>query len=392
MNPPGANPIRQYTSPLRPGTHAQIDAAAIAHNVAHLHALLRQGNAAHAARLWAVCKADAYGHGLALCLPGMESADGLAVTDIESALACRQLGWRKPILMLGACISMADILNAGLAPLHVIVDNASQLDELEKLLKASELSVWLRFSGDLHHAGFRAARYRAAYERAHLLQKAGIIHEAGHLLHYARAEDPGFLQAERRVFDALTAGLPGPRCTENSAAVLCDTDHATATSWVRSGIAIYGISPLPGITGAELGLKPAMTLLACIHAIQDVDAGQPLGYGGTFVTHRDARIGLVHCGYAQGYPRSPGPDACAMVNGRECKVVGRVSMDTLALDLSDHPDAYCGAAVTLWGAPALPVERIAASAGTIAAQLCTGLTARVPRLAAPSGICAVPQS
>src|SRR5690606_2600683 len=121
---------------------------------------------------------------------------------------------------------------------------------------------------------------------------------------------------------------------------------------------LYGISPLAGNTGSQLGLKPAMTLFAGIHAVQHIPAGKPLGYGGVFVAERDMRIGPVHCGYADGYPRNPGPDACVLIAGQECRVIGRVSMDTLAIDLTAHPGAQRGTAVTLWGDADLPVERI----------------------------------
>ncbi|QAA95200.1 alanine racemase [Pollutimonas thiosulfatoxidans] len=360
--------------------HARIDASAIAHNLARLRSLL----ALHSAivpRVWAVCKADAYGHGLALSLPGMAAADGLAVMDVASAAACRELGWRKPILLLGSPANMAELQDSGLSPLHVVIDDESQLDELARQ-GPGDLTLWLRFSGDLRHAGFSAHAYRRGFERATRLQQTGIVQQVGHLLHYARAEEPEYLRAERASFEALVAGLPGPRCTENSAALLSDPEYAGSTAWVRSGIALYGISPLAGITGEHLGLKPAMTLFADIHAIQQVPAGSPLGYGGAFVAEHDLRIALVHCGYADGYPRQPGPDACVLIAGQECAVVGRVSMDTVAIDVTAHPAAQRGTTVTLWGDAALPVERIAASAGTIAAQLCTGLTARVPRLRA----------
>jgi alanine racemase len=363
---------------------AHIDAAAIAHNLEWLRQKLNPAGHRPAPPIWAVAKADAYGHTLAPTLAGLAHADGIAMLSLADAYQCRSMGWHKPILAMSAEFTAADLRDPVLFPLHLVIDSGHQLDELERLPAGSPLHVWLRYSGSLHHAGFHNEEYGPAYRRLQRLLQTGRLAGIGHLQHYAHAEDIMHLRAERQAFHDLLAGLPGAQCTENSAALLLDPGYACGTDWVRSGLALYGISPLPDISGPALGLKPAMALLAPLHKIQLLRAGSPLGYGAAFRAGRDMRVGLVRCGYADGYPRSIGNDCAVLIDGRRSPIIGRVSMDTLTIDLSAHPHAAPGTLATLWGTGDLPIEAIARSAGTIPAQLCTGLTARVPRLAIPS--------
>jgi len=372
------------------GARAYIDAGAIAHNLARLRGLLRidpAGSSAtpgapSAARIWAVVKADAYGHTLAMALPGLAQADGLAVLALGDAYNCRALGWRKPILVMGANFRRADLLDPVLHPLHLIIDRDEQVRELEALHSPHPPQIWLRSRGHLHHAGFAPERYRRAYHRLQPLRRAGRLAGLGHLLHYADAEDPRLLMEEKAAFAQLTGDLPGPLCTQNSAALLVGGEHGAGAAWARCGIALYGVSPLAQMDGAALGLKPAMRLAAPLYGEQHIEAGSRLGYGGLFQAQRNMRIGLLRCGYADGYPRTIGEDCSVLIDGRLCPIVGRVSMDAISVDLSHHPDAGPGAMATLWGAEGLPIEHVARSAGTIPAQLCTALTARVPRLPA----------
>lgn len=382
------NEVRAGATAMQPGPTAfaehpcaQINADAIAHNLRHLRQSMTPNAQGDLPRIWAVAKADAYGHTLVRALPGLEQADGIAVLTLTAARECRKLGWRKPLLIMDSRAACAELNEPSLFPLHIIVDDERQLAELEKLAGPGELRAWLRLSGDLGHAGFDAAEYRQAFQRLQELQASGRIAEAGHLLHYASAENLAQLRHERANFQRIIAGMPGPLCTENSAALLLDPAYATQTAWVRIGLALYGISPLPGKDGADLGLKPAMELQAEIYGVRHLAAGCRLGYGGMFEAERDMRIGLVRCGYADGYPRGIGPDCPVSIHGKPSRILGKVSMDTLTVDLSQHPHAGPGDRVSLWGTDMLPIETIARSADTIGAQLCTGLTARVPRLA-----------
>ncbi len=366
-----------------PGAVALIDAQAIAHNLRRLRRVLRHAGTRRAPRIWAVAKADAYGHGMEHALAGLADADGLGVLTLDDALRCRRLGWKRPILAMGADFTLADLRDPALYPLHVVIDRPEQLAGLAGLPLPCMPHVWLRHCGALNHAGLQAGEYRAAFRSLHAELEAGRLAGLGHLQHYAGAEDPEQLPRERRAFHELISGMPGPLCTENSAAVLSDPASACLTDWVRCGIALYGISPLRGLTGRALGLRPAMALQAPLYAMQAVRAGQGVGYHGGFRAERDMRIGLVRCGYADGYPRTVQGPCQAGVQGRMAAIVGRVSMDTLAVDLSAHPDAGPGDAVTLWGPGGPEVESVAGWAGTISAHLCVGLTARVPRILRP---------
>jgi alanine racemase len=367
------------------GARARIDSLAIAHNLRRLRECAGKGVCDVSPFFWAVVKADAYGHGLEHALPGLLAADGLAMSSLADAYLCRALGWIKPILLMGDRLTADDLNDPVLYPLHLVVQDAWQLEQLERFSAALMPQVWLRFAGSLHHAGFPACDYPAAYARMQALFIAARVAGIGHLQHYARADDAEQLALERHTFTQLTAGLAGHRCTENSAALLTSPAIAAQTQWLRTGIALYGVSPMPGTCGSAWGLKPAMELQAPIYALQEVEAGKPIGYGGAFRCDRRLRIGLVRCGYADGYPRSV-PDGCpVLVRGRETRIIGRVSMDTLTIDLSQLPEAEPGDQVTMWGSSDLAVEQIALAAGTIAAQLLTALTARVPRQAADPG-------
>lgn len=359
---------------------ALIDHTAIAHNLKHLRQLLADARPQARPLIWAVVKADAYGHTLEHAYAGLRGADGLAVLTLDDVRLCRDLGWTGPVLAMSAQFTQAELEDPALYPLHLIVDHHDQLAPIQSLRPPFTPHVWLRYRGSLNHAGLAQASYKSAYSVLHASLLSGCLAGLGHLQHYASAEEAEHLHAERQAFQALISGMPGAVCTDNSAALLSDHAAAASTTWVRSGIALYGISPLAGLTGHDLGLRPAMVLQAPVYGFQTLQAGESLGYGGSFRATRETRVGLVRCGYAHGYPRGLPQEGCVvMVNGRKAAIIGRVSMDTLTIDLSDHPDADCNTSVTLWGAPELPIESVAIKANTIPAQLCTALTERVPR-------------
>lgn len=368
--------------PFRQGACAHIDRQAIAHNLQILQHRMSLEKTGRSPRIWAVVKADAYGHGLEHAVSALQAADGVAVLSASEAYRCRQLGWSKPILIMGdQQLTRDELSDPALYPLHWVVEHEGQIDQLQSLAGAHQPHVWLRFTGNLHHAGFQAHHYRSAYARLQALSASGRLGGIGHFQHYANAEDPEQLAAERQLFAQLTVGLPGPVSTENSAALLLSAQAAANTDWLRVGLALYGVSPLPGLDGAALGLKPAMVFQAPIYGIQELQAGDSVGYGSAFRTERPLRIGLVQCGYADGYPRAVTMGSPVQVPGGMAGIVGRVSMDTLSINLDQHPHIGPGHHVTLWGCPELPVENVALAAATIAPQLLTGLTARVPRVA-----------
>lgn len=363
------------------GAQVHIHPQAIAHNLAAWRTWLRaQAHTPTLPRLWAVAKADAYGHGLEGVLDAFAHADGLALSSLDEIHRCRAQGWHRPVLYLGHDGGPHEWVDPALAPLHVLVTTAHQAAQLAALPQAARLHVWLRYAGALGHDGIDPPHYRALFAQLNALRQRGGLAGLGHLQHYARAEEPEALAQERAAFRALIDGLPGPVCSENSSAVLMQAAHAARTDWLRCGIVLYGINPLDRPLPAGLDLRPAMSLYAPIVAIRRLAPGDTLGYGGLFRATQPMRVGLVRCGYADGYPRPIPSGSPCLLAGRPSRVLGRISMEVLSIDLSEHPQASIGDAVLLWGAPDLRAETVASAAGTNAASLCTGLTARVARI------------
>ena len=371
-----------------PGPWACIDSSAIACNLAWLqHRLRPDAPEGVAPRLWAVVKADAYGHGLAHALAALGPADGLCVTALDEVSRIRARGWTGPILLLSTVgIEIDELRDPSLGKLHIVIDDPAVLLALEHLSPGlPRIHAWLRYAGRLRSQGFNDTDYIAAFRRLYALARAGALAGAGHLHHYAAAEDPQSLALERRAFATVTAGLPGPHCTGNSAALCSEipiTLHAEG-HWLRCGLALYGASALPEKTGAQLGLRPAMSLHARLLAIRSIAAGQTVGYGDSFRAARDTCVGVVGIGYGHGLPRRLWQQGRLLTScGRTAPLAGRIAMDCLTVDLGPRPTERPGDIMTLWGiAPdgtALPVEKVALSVDTIAAELLTGLTARVP--------------
>jgi alanine racemase len=350
-----------------------IDPSAIAHNLAQLR--LRIGHPQP--YFWATAKADAYGHGLLRVLAGMRDADGVSVQSLCEAHSCRKAGWHRPILVHAGLLCAAETALLSLPDLHLIVSDADQLEWLAQVMPPQPPTLWLRYDGDTRLGGFSDSSYAAAYARAQALIQQGRAAGVAHLNHFAQAEDRiGLLDAQAR-FCAVTAGLSGLISCSNSAALLRYPTYAAGTDWVRPGLSLYGASPLSYITGPDLKLRPAMTLVARLISTQHLASGASLGYGGAFVASQAMRVGLVACGYADGYPRSVHTGTPVVVANQRTCVIGRPTMDIVAIDLTGLDNVHAGMPVLMWG-EGLPVELVAASAHTIAAELFTCLTARVP--------------
>lgn len=364
--------------------YARIYPQAVAHNLAVLKRTLAGVDGNGAPRVWATVKADAYGHGVAQIMPGLSGADGLAVMHLTDAHICRDAGWGGPILVMAGLAHASEMALLDMPDLHLLLAREAQLHWLAAgpTLRAPP-SIWLRFRGDIGMVGFDAAGYRAAYAQCAALASAGRIGaHIGHLNHFGSAERTDGIDSACAQFMNATHDLPGPRSTSNSAAILRHTRHAAANTWVRPGLTLYGASPLADRSAADLGLRPAMSLHARVLDIRMLAAGDRIGYGGNYQATSAVTVGLVNCGYADGYPRHAPAGTPVMVAGQLTRTLGTVTMDLMTVDLTGL-NAAVGAPVVLWGDPALPVERVAAAMGTIAAELLTGLTRRVPLLAAP---------
>lgn len=329
-------------------------------------------------RIWAVVKADAYGHGLARAAQALAAADGYALLDLNEAVRLRESGIAKPILLLEGIFQPADLAVADRYGLTVVVHDFEQILMLERARLGTQICVYLKINTGMNRLGFTGSGVRAAYSRLRAGGKVGAI---SLMTHFADADGPAGVAAQRARFDEWTAGLPGEATLANSAAILRYPE--THADWVRPGIMLYGCSPFADQSAEALGLQPVMTLTSEIIAVQEIAPGDRVGYGGTFEAERPMRIGVVACGYADGYPRhAPGLRDRAtpvLVAGQRSRSVGRVSMDMLCVDLSDLPQARVGSPVVLWG-EGLAADEVAACAGTVSYELLCALAARVPQL------------
>lgn len=352
---------------MRPAI-AVVDLAALRHNLAVAKA--RAGGA----RVVAVVKANGYGHGAARLLPALGAADMLGVACIEEALDLREAGAAQPILLMEGVFEASELpLCAGLG-FAIVVHEPGQIRMLQQARLDRPLAVWLKINTGMNRLGFRPEEVPAALDR---LQGCAAVAPGIRLMtHFASADEPSSPATREQIrrFAATAEGLGLERSFCNSAGLLAWPEaHA---EWVRPGIMLYGVSPLEGRSGAEEGLRPVMTLETRLIAVREVRAGEAVGYAGTWRAEAPTRIGIAAMGYGDGYPRHAPSGTPVLVNGSEAPLAGRVSMDMLAIDLSGQPEAQVGDPVVLWGA-GLPVETIAAAAGTIAYELLCGITGRV---------------
>jgi alanine racemase len=358
---------------------ARIDLAAIRHNygVAKAHAARSGG----AARAWAVVKADAYGHGLMRAARALDGvADGFALLDVEAAVALRDAGFRQPILLLEGFFDRPDLEACAAYGLTPAVHRLDQLRMIRDAALPARLPIYVKFNTGMNRLGFLAEEV-AAVRRA-LAETAPFLASVTLMTHFATADDAHGVDWQLERFRRMTAGWELPASLANSAAIL--RHPHTAGDWVRPGIVLYGGSPFADESAASFGLRPAMTLASRVLAVQEIGPGERIGYGGTFAASRPMRVGVIACGYADGYPRHAPSGTPIQVAGARTATVGRVSMDMLTCDLTDIPQAGVGSEVVLWG-DGLPADEVAAAAGTISYELFCALARRVPVVEAGSG-------
>ena len=347
---------------------------AIQNNLAQIH------KSAPDAKVWAVIKANAYGHGIERVMEGLRAADGLALLDLEEAQRVRNMGWRGPILLLEGAFELRDLELCSRLDLWHVVHCNEQIDMLAAHKTHLPHRVFLKLNSGMNRLGFALAQYRAAWARLNALPQ---VDEISHMTHFSDADGPQGIAAQMRVFTQATGDLPGERTVSNSAAIFRHTELTDIADWVRAGIALYGSAPdYPEHDLGDWKLQPTMTLNAGIIGIQDLQCGDTVGYGSTFKAEQAMRIGIVACGYADGYPRSCPTGTPVLVHGVRSRTIGRVSMDMLAVDLSHLPQAGIGSRVTLWGQDAtgavLAIDEVATCAGTVGYELMCALAGRVP--------------
>jgi alanine racemase len=350
---------------------ALIHPAALAHNLARARA------AQPDARLWAVVKANAYGHGIERAYAGLRSADGFALLDLAEAERMRALGWRGPVLLLEGAFEPRDLELCSRLNLWHVVHCSEQIDWLAAHKTQQPHRVFLKLNSGMNRLGFKPEAYRSAWARLDALPQVDEISLA---THFSDADGPLGVAHQLASFEVATQDLPGERSLSNSAAIL---RHNIKSDWVRAGIMSYGSAPdFPTHDIRHWGLQPAMTLRSRLIATQQLQAGDTVGYGSSYTATEAQRIGIVACGYADGYPRHAGTDTPVLVDGVRTGTVGRVSMDMLAVDLTGLPQAHVGSEVTLWGhgprGAVLAIDDVARAAATIGYELMCALASRVP--------------
>ena len=350
---------------------------ALIHTGALAHNLARARQAAPDSKLWSVVKANAYGHGIERAFEGLRGADGFALLDIAEAERVRALGWRGPVLLLEGAFEPRDLEACSRLDLWHVVHAAHQIDWLAAHKTERAHHVFLKMNSGMNRLGFTPAHYRAAWSRLNALPQVG---EIGLMTHFSDADGERGIAHQVAVFDETTRDLPGERTLANSAAVL---RHRVASDWVRAGIMSYGSAPdFPAHDIAHWDLRPTMTLRSQLIALQSLAAGDTVGYGSSFRADAALDVGIVACGYADGYPRHCATGTPVLVEGVRTRTLGRVSMDMIAVDLSPVPRARVGSEVTLWGegprGTRLAIDEVARAAGTIGYELMCALAARVP--------------
>ncbi|MEO8306941.1 MAG: alanine racemase [Pseudomonadota bacterium] len=349
---------------------AQVSAAALRSNLARVREV------AAGRRVMAIIKANAYGHGLVATARCLEGADAFGVARMEEAVAMRDAGINSPVVLLEGVFSSEQLALAAQLRFDLVVHEAEQLSLLEAAAVAQPLVAWLKVDTGMNRLGFRPEQFAGALAR--LAALPGVVREIRSLTHFACADERGSSMTLEQIarFTQLTQGRGLSTSLANSAAVF--SQPRALGEWVRPGLALYGVAPFAGETGAALGLVPAMRLVSTVISLRDVSRGETVGYGATWRAERNSRIAIVAAGYGDGLLRSLCSGSPVMINGQALPLAGRVSMDMIGVDVTDAARAIrVGDQAMLWG-PELPVEQVAQRAGTIPYELLCAISQRVP--------------
>src|SRR5690348_5810843 len=350
---------------------AHIDLSALEHNLS----VVRRH--APRARVMAVIKADAYGHGLLRAAEALSRADGFAMLELDAAIRLREAGYRQTVLLLEGFFSMEELAWIEQYHLSTVIHNREQLAVLAAYRPHGRigLNIFLKINTGMNRLGFKPEEFPAALEALRAIHAVG---EITLMTHFARADECGGKEAitgQLQRFKAFAQGRHMSCSLANSAAILRYPE--THADWVRPGIMLYGGSPLVDRTAVELDLHPAMTVSSKIIDIQNLKSGEGIGYGHAFVADQPMRVGIVAGGYADGYTRHAPTGTPVLVGGRRTRIVGRISMDMLHVDLSGMNHVDVGDSVTLWG-KGMPVDEVARAADTVSYELLCALAPRMP--------------
>jgi alanine racemase len=351
--------------------HARIDLSALEHNLS----VVRR-HAPHS-RIMAVIKADAYGHGLLRTAEALARAEGFALLELDAAIRLREAGYRQTILLLEGFFDMDELAWIEQYHLSTVIHHREQLAMLSAFKAGRKLNIFLKLNTGMNRLGFMPEEFPAALEA---LKANSAVGQITLMTHFASADESGrndSLAAQLQHFHFVAGGRHLPASLANSAAILRFPE--THADWVRPGIMLYGSSPFTNATADQLDLQPAMTVSSKIIALQTLKPRDGVGYGHTFRADRPMRVGIVAGGYADGYPRHAPTGTPVLVKGRRTRVIGRVSMDMLHVDLSDIEDAGVGSQVTLWGR-GISVDEVAQACGTVGYELLCAVAPRMQKV------------
>ena len=362
---------------------ATIDLAALRHN----HAVARRH--ARGAHLWTVVKANAYGHGLLRVTRALgDDAEGYALIELDAAVSLRQAGLRQPLLLLEGFYHADELPLFARLQLTPVLHCLEQVRMFVAADLAQALPIYLKLNTGMNRLGLNADELPAALD---VLQRSAQVASITLMSHYADADSERGIAWQQQRCESMCAGLgfAAPLSSANSAALLAYPEPRS--DWVRPGIMLYGSSPFPERhSAAALDLLPVMTLATELIALRNLVPGDRVGYGGLFTAERPMRVGVAACGYADGYPRQAGTGTPALVEGKRTRLLGRVSMDKICVDLTDIANARLGSPVVLWGGERsecgecadsgalLPADEVASAAGTVSYELFCALASRVP--------------
>jgi alanine racemase len=354
---------------VTPLIRAVIDTAALRSNLETIRAR------APRSKVMAVVKANAYGHGLIMTAAALPHSDAFAVARLEEGIRLRESGIAQPIILLEGVFNAEQLLDAAVHRFELIVHDPLQVALLEAFRGAFRFTVWAKIDTGINRLGFRPEDFPGALARLRALSTP--VHELRVMTHLARADEREVAMTTEQVarFHAATGTLGLATSIGNSAGIFGWAD--AAGDWVRPGLALYGISPFADVRGAQLGLKPVMTLESAVIGLRRVPRGESVGYAGAWTAQRDSRIAILAGGYGDGLLRSLKDGSPVLIDGHRAPLVGRVSMDMIAVDVTDLPEPHVGTRCLLWG-PGLPVEEVASHAGTISYEMLCGVRQRVP--------------
>ena len=353
---------------MTPAAYAVVDLAAVRHNLQQIREY------APRAKIMAVIKANAYGHGMLRVAEVLNDVDAIAVARADEGIRLRHVGFSNRITILEGFVCEQELNDLIQYDLDVIVHSIGQVSILEQYQGSKKISVWLKVDTGMNRLGFKANEFTSVYQR--LLACSGVNQPISLMTHLANADDlkSDVTLQQITLFNDLVKEYPGEKSIANSAAIIAWPD--SITDWIRPGIMLYGVSPFSDKEGVKLGLKPVMSLHSRLIAVKDIEPDEAVGYAGIWVSKKKTKLGVVAIGYGDGYPRYAKAGTPVLVNGNRVPLIGRVSMDMITVDLTSQENVKPGDPVTLWG-EGLTVEEIAKCSDTISYTLLCGITQRV---------------